>query len=48
MWPVITDKSNEELVQTETLNANIAEIVNSKDGFKQIEASDIQELQYED
>ncbi|CAH2098324.1 unnamed protein product [Euphydryas editha] len=46
LWPVLTVENDEESVQIQTLIANIAEIANGigRDGFEQIESSDIQEL----
>ncbi|KAH7644273.1 tigger transposable element-derived protein 1-like [Dermatophagoides farinae] len=40
------NENDEESVQVQTLTANIAEIANGigRDGFEQIESSDIQEL----
>ncbi|CAK1552926.1 unnamed protein product [Leptosia nina] len=45
LWPDLTAE-NEESVQVQSLTANIAEIANGigRDGFEQIESSDIQEL----
>uniref|UniRef100_A0A1A9Z8M8 DDE-1 domain-containing protein n=1 Tax=Glossina pallidipes TaxID=7398 RepID=A0A1A9Z8M8_GLOPL len=45
MWPALTAENDEESVQVQTLTANIAEIANGigRDGFEQIESSDIQE-----
>lgn len=46
LWPALTAENDEESVQIQTLTANIAEIANGigRDGFEQIESSDIQEL----
>ena len=46
LWPVLTAENEEESVQIQTLTANIAEIASGigRDGFEQIESSDIQEL----
>ena len=46
LWPVLTAENDKEPVQIQTLIANIAEIANGigRDGFEQLESSDIQEL----
>lgn len=46
LWPVLTADNNEESMHIQTLTDNIAEIANGieRDGFEQIESSDIQEL----
>ncbi|CAG9568336.1 unnamed protein product [Danaus chrysippus] len=46
LWPALIAENDEESVQVQTLTANIAEIANGigRDGFEQIESSDIQEL----
>ncbi|KAL9872898.1 uncharacterized protein ACN427_013954 isoform 1-T2 [Glossina fuscipes fuscipes] len=46
LWPALTAGKDEESVQVQTLTANIAEIANEigRDGFAQIESSDIREL----
>ncbi|GBP30881.1 NFX1-type zinc finger-containing protein 1 [Eumeta japonica] len=46
LWPALTAENDEESVHPQILTANIAEIANGigRDGFEQIESSDIQEL----
>ena len=46
LWSVLTAGNEEESVQIQTVTANIAEIASGigRDGFEQIESSDIQEL----
>lgn len=46
LWPALIAENDEESVQVQTLTANIAEIANGigRNGFEQIESSDIQEL----
>ncbi|KAL9927345.1 tigger transposable element-derived protein 1-like [Glossina fuscipes fuscipes] len=46
LWPALTVENDAGSVQLQTLTANIAEIANGigRDGFEQIESSDVQEL----
>lgn len=46
LWPVLTAENEEEPVQIQSLTANIVEIASGigRDGFDQIESSDVQEL----
>lgn len=46
LWSVPTAENEKESVQIQTLTANIAEVENEigRDGFEQIEFSDIQEF----